>query len=90
MTPQARRRRDLSFLEQLDRQAELDFAHDEGLEQGLEQGLAQGLEQGLEQGMAQGRFQAQKETALKMLSNGLSPELIAEVTGLDPETIKDL
>lgn len=82
MTPQTRRRRDLSFLEQLDRQAELDFAHDEGLEQGLEQGLQQGLEEGLQQGLEQGRQQAQKETALKMLSNGLSPELIAEVTGL--------
>ena len=82
MTPQTRRRRDLSFLEQLDRQAELDFAHDEGLEQGLEQGLAQGLEQG--------RLQTQKETALKMLSNGLSPELIAKITGLTAEAIASL
>ena len=98
MTPQTRRSRDLSFLEQLDRQAELDYAHDSGLEEGIEQGLHQGLEQGIEQGLQrglqqgieQGRLQTQKETAQKMLSSGLSPELIAEVTGLALESIKNL
>ena len=106
MTPQTRRRRDLSYLEQLDRQAELDYAHDSGLEEGLEQGISQGLEQGLqqglkqgiqqgleqglEQGLSQGRLQTQKETALKMLSNGLPSDLIAKVTGLSLENIADL
>ena len=85
MTPQTRRSRDLSFLEQLDRQAELDYAHDSGLEEGLQQGLHQGLEQGIEQG----RLQTQKETAQKMLSSGLDPELIEKVTGLAMESIKD-
>lgn len=78
-----RRRRDLSYLEQLDRQAELGYARDSGIEEGLEQGLRQGREEGREEG----RLQSLRETAQRMLAQGLSPEMITEVTGLDPETL---
>ena len=68
LTPQNRRRRDLSYLEQLDRQAELDYARDSGIEEG--------------------RLQSLRETAQRMLAQGLSPEIVTQVTGLDPETLQ--
>ena len=48
----------------------------------LERGIEQGLEQGLAQGLAQGKSDALFETARRMLSKGLNPEVIAELTTL--------
>ena len=44
--------------------------------------LERGIEQGLEQGLAQGKSDALLETARRMLSKGLNPEVIAELTTL--------
>ena len=60
----------------------IDEAREEGLVQGLEQGLAQGLEQGLEQG--------RKQLVCEMISRGMTPELISEMTGLSLEEIETL
>ena len=64
----------------------METAIDEAREEGLEQGLTQGLEQGLEQGVAQGR----KQLIRKMVSRGMTPELISEMTGLSIEEIETL
>ena len=55
---------------------------DEAREEGLEQGLIQGLEQGL----AEGRKQLIRE----MVSRGMTPELISEMTGLSIKEIETL
>ena len=60
----------------------LETAIDEAREEGLEQGLAQGLVQGV----AQGR----KQLICEMVSRGMSPELISEMTGLSLEEIESL
>ncbi len=60
----------------------IDEAREEGLVQGLEQGLVQGLEQGLEQG--------RKQLVCEMVSRGMSPDLISEMTGLSIEEIKSM
>ena len=67
---------------------------EEGKAQGLEEGKAQGLEegkaQGLQEGKTQGMQQSKIEIAKKMLSKGISLDLITEMTGLSEEEIKTL
>ena len=64
----------------------IDEAREEGLEQGLEQGVAQGIKQGLEQGRNEERLQLIR----KMVSRGMTPDLISEMTGLSIEEIETL
>ena len=64
----------------------LETAIDEAREEGLEQGLEQGLEKGLEQGRNEERLQLIR----KMVSRGMSPDLISEMTGLSIEEIETL
>ena len=60
----------------------LETAIDEAREEGLEQGLEQGLEKGLEQG--------RKQLVCEMVSRGMTPDLISEMTGLSLEEIETL
>ena len=64
----------------------METAIDEAREEGLEQGLERGLEQGLEKGLEQGR----KQLVCEMVSRGMSPDLISEMTGLTIEEIETL
>ena len=64
----------------------LETAIDEAREEGLELGLEQGLEKGLEQGRNEARLQLIRE----MVSRGMSPDLISEMTGLSIEDIETL
>ena len=64
----------------------IDEAREEGLEQGLEQGVAQGIKQGLEQGRNEERLQLIR----KMVSRGMTPELISDMTGLSLNEIKSM
>jgi predicted transposase/invertase (TIGR01784 family) len=52
--------------------------------------IEQGIEKGKEQGIEQGAKNNAKETALRMLSAGLSIEDIAKFTGLTEKEVKDL
>ena len=52
--------------------------------------LEKGLEQGMEKGLEQGIDQATKAIALNMLKKHIDITLIAETTGLTPETIAAL
>lgn len=65
-----------------------------GKAQGLQEGKAQGLQeekaQGLQEGKAQGMQQSKIEIAKKMLSKGMSLDLVVEMTGLSEEKIKTL
>ena len=60
----------------------METAIDEAREEGLEQGLERGLEQGLEQG--------RKQLIREMVSRGMTPELISDMTGLSIEEIETL
>lgn len=54
----------------------------EGIEAGKAQGLEEGKAQGLQEGKAQGMQQSKIEIAKKMLSKGMSLDLVLEMTGL--------
>ena len=64
----------------------LETAIDEAREEGLEQGMAQGLEQGFKRGRNEERLQLIR----KMVSRGMTLELISEMTGLSIEEIETL
>ena len=68
----------------------LETAIDEAREEGLVQGLERGLEQGLEKGLEQGRNEERLQLIRKMVSRGMSPELISNMTGLSIEEIKSM
>ena len=68
----------------------IDEVREEGLEQGLERGLEQGLEKGLEQGLEQGRNEERLQLIRKMVSRGMTPELISDMTGLSLKEINSM
>lgn len=68
--------------------------HEEGLAKGLaegkEKGLAEGRAEGLAEGRAKGKTEAIHQTVRAMKKNGLSIDLIANITGLTPTEIKSI
>lgn len=63
-------------------QENYDMTLETAIDEAREEGLVQGLEQGLEQG--------RKQLVCEMISRGMSPELISEMTGLTIEEIETL
>ena len=66
----------------------------QGMKQGLKQGLKQGMEQGLELGIAQGLERGKNERTYELARNflrmGLSPERVADGTGLSVSEVMSL
>ena len=66
----------------------------EGIEKGIAQGMEKGIAQGMEKGIAQGMEKGEREKALAIARNlkslGLSPNQIAEATGLTLDEINTL
>ena len=52
----------------------------------METAIDEAREEGLEQGLAQGR----KQLVCEMISRGMTPELISDMTGLTIEEIKSM
>ena len=63
---------------------------EEGISIGLERGREEGISIGLEQGLERGAYEKALETARSFLSMGLSPEQVAQGTGLSLEVIQKL
>ena len=61
-----------------------------GMEKGRTEGLQEGLEKGLEKGRAEGKAEGLKEAAANMKRLGISPEQIAQSTGIPAEEIKGM
>ena len=68
----------------------LDALVDEEKAKSLKEGIEAGKAQGLEEGKVQGMQQSKIEIAKKMLSKGMSLDLVLEMTGLSEEEIKTL
>lgn len=62
----------------------------EGLEEGRAEGKAEGRAEGLAEGLEEGRAEERRNTALKMISMGMSNEIIINLTGLSEKEIKSL
>ena len=63
---------------------------EEGREEGISIGLERGREEGISVGIERGAYEKALETARSFLSMGLSPEQVAQGTGLSLEVILQL
>ena len=63
---------------------------EEGREEGISIGLERGREEGISVGIERGAYETRLETARSFLSMGLSPEQVAQGTGLSLEVIQKL
>jgi predicted transposase/invertase (TIGR01784 family) len=62
----------------------------EAWEDGLEEGLEKGLEKGREEGLEKGREEKNLETVIEMKNEGLTDDVIARVTKLPIEKIREI
>ena len=62
----------------------------EGMEKGKAEGLAEGLEKGKAEGKEEGRKEEQRAIASNLKQQGVSPQVIAQCTGLSLEDIEKL
>ena len=56
----------------------------------METAIDEAREEGLEQGLEQGRNEERLQLIRKMMSRGMTPELISDMTGLSIEEIETL
>ena len=56
----------------------------------METAIDEAREEGLVQGLEQGRNEARLQLIREMISRGMSPDLISEMTGLSIEEIESL
>ena len=63
---------------------------DEGIGIGVEKGIGIGMERGREEGIEIGDLNARREIAKALKNNGASLDLIANVSGLSEEEIRNL
>ena len=59
-------------------------------EQLKQQGIQIGFDQGIEKGIEKGALESKKETAINMLNQSLSDEIITRCTGLEKSIIEEL
>lgn len=74
----------------IDERIRIQENYDMTLETAIDEAREEGLVQGLEQGLEQGRNEARLQLIREMVSRGMSPELISEMTGLSIEEIEAL
>ncbi|WP_399555480.1 transposase [uncultured Streptococcus sp.] len=70
----------------IDERIRIQENYDMTMETAIDEAREEGLEQGLTQGVAQGR----KQLVCEMISRGMTPELISDMTGLSIEEIETL
>ena len=63
---------------------------EEAREEGLAEGLAEGIAEGLAEGFAEGEAQAKQKIARGMKEEGIPPDVIIRVTGLEQDFINQL
>ena len=70
----------------IDERIRIQENYDMTMETAIDEAREEGLEQGLEKGLEQGR----KQLVCEMISRGMTPDLISEMTGLSLEEIKSM
>ncbi len=70
--------------------ATLEGARVEGRVEGIAEGRAEGIEEGIGIGIEKGKLESKLEIARNMLAEGISPGIIAVVTGLSVQDVETL
>lgn len=74
----------------IDERIRIQENYDMTLETAIDEAREEGLVQGLEKGLEQGRNEERLQLIRKMVSRGMTPDLISEMTGLSLEEIETL
>ena len=74
----------------IDERIRIQENYDMTLETAIDEAREEGLVQGLERGLEQGRNEERLQLIRKMVSRGMTPELISEMTGLSLEEIETI
>ena len=74
----------------IDERIRIQENYDMTMETAIDEAREEGLEQGLTQGLEQGRNEARLQLIREMISRGMTPELISDMTGLSLEEIESL
>ena len=85
-TPQEMREYETSKMAYRDIKNSVDTAKREGIAEGKEIGMKEGMEKG----RVEGKYEANTETAQRLLAMGLSAEQVSKATQLPLEIIKNL
>jgi hypothetical protein len=72
------------------RQEGIQKGRQEGIQKGRQEGIQKGRQEGIQKGILEGIQKEKRQTALEMLREGLSIELIAKVTKLSRDEIEVL
>lgn len=60
---------------------------EKGLKEGMKEGMKEGIKEGIAKGIAKGKAEEQRLIATQFKKNGITPEIIAQCTGLSVEEI---
>ena len=74
----------------IDERIRIQENYDMTLETAIDEAREEGLEQGLTQGLEQGRNEERLQLIRKMVSRGMTPELISDMTGLSLKEIESM
>ena len=74
----------------IDERIRIQENYDMTMETAIDEAREEGLEQGLTQGLEQGRNEARLQLIREMVSRGMTPKLISDMTGLSLEEIESL
>ena len=74
----------------IDERIRIQENYDMTMETAIDEAREEGLEQGIEQGLERGRNEERLQLIRKMVSRGMTPELVSDMTGLSLEEIKSL
>ena len=74
----------------IDERIRIQENYDMTMETAIDEAREEGLEQGLTQGLEQGRNEARLQLIREMVSRGMKPKLISDMTGLSLEEIESL
>ena len=74
----------------IDERIRIQENYDMTMETAIDEAREEGIEQGLEQGLERGRYEGRLERVRKMLANGVSLEVVSDVTGLSLEELDGL
>lgn len=64
--------------------------YDSQMNSALRHGMEKGIQKGMQKGLQEGILQERKAIVARMINNGIKPEDIAELTGIDLAEVKKL
>ena len=80
----------VQYARELGEKSGYDSGYNCGVSHGFDQGYDQGIEKGMEEGRKEGRNDEKRQLALNMLAKDLAPNLVAEITGLTEEAVREM